>query len=203
MTTTSEASVGGNASASTPDLAPPSTPGQTADPTTGRRGTPLITAGDRTAPVTVEARSTLAPSQAFQTIVPIDLSLVFKKWGPVPGVRGVANEDGAWDSVGRSRNPVLTDGSTARERLTEYTSGHSFAYEITGFTGPMRHLVAGVRGEWTFTPDGAGTLIRWTYEFKAARGRFVPLRWGLVPVWRRYMQATVTATARTAERLAG
>ena len=51
--------------------------------------------------------------------------------------------------------------------MDRYTPGHSFAYEVTGFTSlVLRRLVYGVRGEWTFTPDGNGTVIRWTYEFK-------------------------------------
>ena len=42
------------------------------------------------------------------------------------------------------RNPDLSDGSTATERLTEYTAGHSFAYELTGnrFTDPWRSASA-------------------------------------------------------------
>lgn len=65
----------------------------------------------------------------------------------------------------------------------------------------MRLLVAGVRGEWTFSPDGPGTLIRWTYEFKAARSRHLLLRWTLVPIWRRYMLSAIVGTAREAERM--
>jgi hypothetical protein len=83
-------------------------------------------------------------------IVPIDLSLVFKGWGPFPAVRRVKNESGTWDHAGVSRNPDLSDGTTATERLTEYTAGHSFAYEVTGFTNALRWLIHGVRGEWTF-----------------------------------------------------
>ena len=30
------------------------------------------------------------------------------------------------------------------------------------FTNVLRNLVEGARGEWTFTPDEDGTLIRWT-----------------------------------------
>jgi hypothetical protein len=76
----------------------------------------LITSTDRTVPVTVQTRTTLAPRDAFRLNVPIDLSVVFKGWGPFPGVRGVKNQTGAWDGVGQSRNPELTDGSTAAER---------------------------------------------------------------------------------------
>jgi hypothetical protein len=79
-------------------------------------------------------------------------------------------------------------------------AGHSFAYELTEFTNVLRLLVDGVRGEWTFTPDGDGTVIRWTYEFKPRRGRMAVVRSGLAPLWRHYMQASLEAAARVAER---
>ncbi len=133
--------------------------------------------------------------------MPIDLSLVFTGWGPFPGVRGASNQTGAWDAPGQTRNPDLTDGSTAVERLTEYTAPGSFAYEITGFTNALRHLVVGVRGEWTFTPDAAGTVIRWTYEFMPRRGRMLVLRWVVAPLWKQSMQLGVEGAAAASERL--
>ena len=159
----------------------------------------LITAGEKTVPITVQTRAAVPPQQTFTTIAPIDLSLLFKGWGPFPAVRGVKNQIGPWDHVGASRNPDLSDGSTATERLTEYTAGYSFAYELTAFTNVLRRLIHGVRGEWTFTSDGDGTMIRWTYEFKPLRGRSVLVRRGLAPLWRRYMQQGVDTAARIAE----
>lgn len=160
----------------------------------------LITSTDITVPVTVQTRTTLSPNDAFRIIVPIDLSLVFKGWGPFPGVRGANNQTGAWDAAGQSRKPDLSDGTTAFERLTEYTAPHSFAYEITDFTNALRRVVTGVRGEWTFTPDGAGTLIRWTYEFKPLPGRRFLLKNIVAPLWRRYMIKGIEGSAKTAER---
>jgi hypothetical protein len=151
-------------------------------------------------PVTVQQRTGVAPGTAFEIIVPIDLSLIFKGFGPFPGVRGTSNQTGAWDHAGASRNPDLSDGSTANETLTEYTSGHSFAYELTDFTNPLARMVDGVRGEWTFAPDGAGTLIRWTYEFKPKRGRLLLIRLGLAPLWRRYMERVLAAAVGIAEQ---
>ena len=66
-----------------------------------------------TVAVTVQTRTAAPPQYAFKVNVPIDLSLVFKGWGPFPAVRGVENQTGAWDHVGTSRNPVLSDGTTA------------------------------------------------------------------------------------------
>jgi hypothetical protein len=159
----------------------------------------LINVKDKTVPVTVQTRASIPPNRAFDIIAPIDLSLVFKGWGPFPAVRGVNNQTGTWDHARPSRNPDLSDGSTATERLTEYTVGHSFAYELTDFTNVLRRFVHGVRGEWTFTPDGDGTVIRWTYEFKPLGGRYFLVHRGLAPLWRRYMQAGVEAAARVAE----
>jgi Polyketide cyclase / dehydrase and lipid transport len=159
----------------------------------------LIARIDKTVAVTVQTRAAAPPQHAFKVNVPIDLSLVFKGWGPFPAVRGVKNQTGAWDHVGASRHPILSDGTTASETLTEYTVGHSFAYEVTGFTNILGRLVEGVRGEWTFTPDGEGTVIRWTYEFKPLRGRFFLIRLVLAPLWRRYMLAGVEAAARACE----
>lgn len=162
----------------------------------------LISSGDVTVPVTVQTRTALSPREAFDIIVPIDLSLVFTGRGPFPGVRGVKNQTGAWDAAGQSRNPDLTDGSTATERLTEYAAPHSFAYEITDFTNVLGRLVSGVRGEWTFSPDGEGTLIRWTYEFKPRPGCRSLIRRILAPLWRRYMINGVTKAAQVAEEIA-
>lgn len=162
----------------------------------------LISKTDASVPVTVQARADLTPARAFEVILPIDLSQVFTGWGPFPGVRGATNQTGAWDHVGASRNPDLSDGSTATETLTEYTNGHSFAYELTDFTNMLAWVASGVRGEWTFTPDGDGTLIRWTYEFKPRRQRAALLRFGLAPLWRRYMLAGINATVTSAKALA-
>jgi Polyketide cyclase / dehydrase and lipid transport len=159
----------------------------------------LITRLDKTVAVTVQTRAAASPQHAFKVNVPIDLSLVFKGWGPFPAVVGVQNQTGAWDHVGASRNPVLSDRTTANETLTEYTVGHSFAYEVTGFTNILGTLIEGVRGEWTFTPDGEGSVIRWTYEFKPRRGRYFLVRRLLAPLWRNYMQAGIETAARACE----
>ena len=132
---------------------------------------PLISRSDITVPVTVFARTTAAPGKAFDVIAPIDLAAVFHPVFPFPGVAEVRNQTESWDHAGPSRNPTFDDGSQATERLTEYVAGHGFAYELTDFTNVLGRLAAGVRGEWSFLPDGAGTMIRWTYEFKPLPGR--------------------------------
>lgn len=164
---------------------------------------PLIGQSDLSVPVVVQARSRVAPPRAFDIVVPIDLSRIFTRWGPFPGVRGVRDQGGPWDAVGRTRTPLLTDGSTADERITELTAPSSFAYEITGFTNILGRLVHGVRGEWTFTPDGGGTVLRWTYEFHPRPGRHVLVAAIIAPLWRRAMGAAMGRTVRVIDEASG
>lgn len=150
-------------------------------------------------PVTVESPCRTSAHTAFEVIAPIDLSLIFTGMGPLPGVRGVRQQTGPWDTVGRTRKPDLSDGSTATERLVEYTPPHSFSYEIADFTGPMRLLVSKVRGEWTMTPDGPNCTVRWTYSFYPHARRRWLMRLVVVPLWRRYATATLTRAIHIAE----
>lgn len=150
-------------------------------------------------PVTVESPCRATPETAFDVIAPIDLSLIFTGMGPLPAVRGVRDQSGPWNTPGATRKPELSDGSTATERLIEYTRPHSFAYEITDFTGPLRLLVAKVRGEWTMTPDGPNSLIRWTYSFYPRSGRGWLIRLAAAPLWRRYATATLARAVQVVE----
>lgn len=161
----------------------------------------LINKNDKTVPMVVQGRTSVSPAQAFDTIVPIDLSLIFTGWhGVFPGVRGSKNQTGSWDHVGASRNPDLSDGTTATESLVEYSRPSSFAYTLVDFTNVLGSLAEGVRGEWTFTPDGDGTLIRWVYEFKPLRGRGTLVRRLLAPTWQRYMAQCLAQAIEVTER---
>src|SRR4051812_40926245 len=163
----------------------------------------IIGPSDNTVSITVQQRTSVAPSDAFRVITPIDLATVFKPVTPFPGVKSVANQTEAWDHAGPTRNPQFDDGSQADEQLTEYTDGSSFAYQLTGFTNALARLAVGVRGEWNFNPDGAGTLIRWTYEFKAQPGRRWILAGPFRPLWRRYMAAALARTVQAIEAQPG
>lgn len=159
----------------------------------------LISPADRSVPITVQQRTARAPADAFRVIAPIDLTSVFHRVAPFPGVKSVANQTQAWDHVGPSRNPQFDDGSQADEQLTEYVEGSSFAYQLSGFTNILSRLAVGIRGEWTFTPDGGGTLIRWSYEFKPRPGRRWILAGPFTPLWRRYMMAALARCVEAVE----
>lgn len=160
----------------------------------------LITHTDKTFPITVFARTFAPPSVAFRIVVPIDLSAVFLADRILPGVARVADQHEEWNHVGPSRRPIFTDGSEANERLTEYAAPHGFAYELTDFTNALGALASGVRGEWSFLPDGDGTMIRWTYEFKTRPGRHWIVARPFRPLWQRYMQRALNRMVAVVER---
>lgn len=159
----------------------------------------LITGRDRTVPITLQQRTSITPAQAWEFIMPIDLTRVFKPVAPFPGVAGVTNQTDTWDHPGPTRNPLFTDGSSADEQLTECVEGASFAYQLTGFTNVLRHLAVGIRGEWTFTPDGTGTLVRWSYEFKPQPGRRLILAGPFKVLWLRWMRAALARCVQAME----
>ncbi|PRY21026.1 SRPBCC family protein [Pseudosporangium ferrugineum] len=151
----------------------------------------LITSADRTVPITVLARTSAGPADAFRILAPIDLTRVFLADRLFPGVAAVADQTGTWDRAGASRRPRFTDGTSVTESLTEYVDGRGFAYELTGFTNALATLALGVRGEFSFLPDGEGTIIRWTYEFKPRPGRRWIVAGPFRPLWQRYMQSAL------------
>ena len=139
----------------------------------------LIGPADRTVTITVQQRTRTAPKDAFRILVPIDLPTVFRPVAPFPGISSVKNQIEA--------------------ELTEYVPGSSFAYQITGFTNALSRLAAGIRGEFNVNPDGDGTLIRWTYEFKPLPGRRWILAGPFAPLWRRYMVAALARCVHVIE----
>ncbi len=152
--------------------------------------------------IAVQADSSLPPARVQELIASIDLPAVFHRWGPFPAVTAVEGQTGPWDRPGRSRRIHFSDGGSAVETLVEYTAAAGFAYELLGFTDVFGRMVDGVRGEWTFTPDGTGSRVRWSWTLMP-RGAARPLLAGVVaPLVRRPMQRVIDASVTLAEQQA-
>ncbi len=157
---------------------------------------PLFSA-PRTGPsATALARSPLPPEVVLPLVAEHPLPVMFTGWGPFPAVTRVEGQTGAWDAVGRTRLLQLGDGGSVRETIVEFTPGHGFAYELTGFTDVFDRLVHGVRGEWGASPDGTGSVLRWTWEFAARPGRRPVMALVIGPLWRIYMQRMAQTAIR-------
>lgn len=150
--------------------------------------------------VTVERLALVDPEVAFDAIVPVDLASIFTGLGPLPAVKGTAQQVGDWDAAGNTRMVLLSGGATMAERLTDVRRPDVCAYEVTPQRGPLGLIVHHIDGQFAFAPaDSGSTRITWTYSFAAKRGRRAAVVL-LAPLWRRYAKQVVARCADAAEK---
>lgn len=124
---------------------------------------------------------------AFADTLPLPLPLLFRRWyGPIPPIKAVRDQDGAWTSAGQTRTVLLTGGGSMREQLTGVDAPRGFDYTLTGITGPLALLVVLVEGQWRFTPAGTGTEVTWRWTIHPRSGLTAPLLPVLGWLWRGY-----------------
>lgn len=100
---------------------------------------------------------------AFNYIVPVDLSHIFKKYKNLPAIIRT-DEAEKWIKVGLTRTVYFEDGSTSKETLLTVVPYSSFSYKIENFSSQLRFLAKKIEGHWAFTDLGNGqTKIEWTY----------------------------------------
>jgi hypothetical protein len=150
-------------------------------------------------PVTVRAVADCDTEHAFDVIAPIDLASIFPGYGPLPAVRGVRDQSGAWDHAGATRVVELSDGNEAPETITSFDRPGYFAYTVGPFTGPMNRVVAQADGEWWFAPATGGTEITWTYTFRPRPRMGAVTRLVVAPMWRAYARRVLALALRAAE----
>ena len=138
---------------------------------------------------TVQTNVTANQADAFEHIVPIDLTSIFTGYGPLPSVTGTQNQVGAWNTAGQTRTVCFSDHSAAQELLTQYEYPRYFSYTVSNFTGLLRFVTTSAHGEWWFSVGTLGqTNIKWRYEFNAHSIMAVPLLWIIINLlWRSYM----------------
>lgn len=140
---------------------------------------------------TAFARSPLPPATLLDRIAAYPIPDMFVGWRMFPAVTSV--DDESWDHVGASRVHRLADGGSVTETMIEYTAGVGFAYELLGFTDVFGKLVHGVRGEWSVSPDGDGSIVRWTWEFAPRPLRRPLMAVVVAPLWAMYSRRMITA----------
>ncbi|WP_010203166.1 SRPBCC family protein [Salinibacterium sp. PAMC 21357] len=149
-----------------------------------------------------EARTRTSALQAYEFSGPLDPTLFYPRFGPLPAVVEVREQSGHWSSVGRTRTLMLSDGGHVVETITDADSPGLFAYELSDFQKLFGNLVSGARAEWRFEPRQSGSVVRWRYTFFArpARGWIV---WLVVKLfWARYMRQVLPPIAREIDNLA-
>ena len=123
---------------------------------------------------------------AFDGVMNAPLEELFPhRAGIIPPVQEVTGQDGPWATVGQTRSVITADGNSNTETLVAYDrAGGNYQYRLSDLTGPLKTLVAGVDGRFTFVPEGAGTRVTWSWTLHptniATRG-FLPVMgffWG-------------------------
>lgn len=161
-----------------------------------KAGPSAVVVGTADAPIT----------DVWERFVPITLPEVFPNAkGPIPPVVAVEDQDGRWDSVGRSRTVVLGDGMRVREEITfsDPTNGAPaqgnarFGYTVSEFSGPLSWLVSEARGFWEFEDQGDQTRISWSYQFQPTSAWARPFAAALIALfWRSYMKDGINNVTR-------
>lgn len=150
---------------------------------------PVQLSRSRTYPTTVE--------RAFDLVLPTPLPQIFsRRYAAIPPIKDVRDQEGPWATVGQTRTIVLADRGTMREELTHLDRPRSFGYRISSVTGPMKPLVAGVEGRWSFAEAGTGVEVTWAWTLR-------PTRVGapLMPVFGRLWQGYARQALEEIEKL--
>lgn len=98
----------------------------------------------------------------FKYVVPIDVNLIFKRKGIIPGVKSSSNTE-LWDKAGLTRTILFEDNSSANETLESVIEPESFSYTISSFSSVLRFFVSKISGKWMFQPKDNNAHIFWTY----------------------------------------
>ena len=145
-----------------------------------------------TVPLTESRVFAVPVEEAFDRILPMPLNELFvHRYGPLPPVRATMPKDG-WGTPGQRRTVMFTGPGSVQEELLSVERPHRFRYRLSRPTGPLALLVAGLQGDWTFDPDGAGTRITWAWDVEPRNrvGRAaMPV---FARLWHGYARATFT-----------
>lgn len=143
-----------------------------------------------TASTTVKIKINADTKTVFAQTVPIDLSIIFKRYGPIPAVvKTVPAAGAAWDKSGLVRQVFLADGNTARETLTKVDAPLFFSYKVFDFTNFINIFAEYAAGEWHFQTNDSATSVRWTYTFTARNALArLPLLFIIKTFFRGYMK---------------
>ncbi len=155
----------------------------------------------------VSAKVGVDTIDAFCHVVPIDLTSIFTGYGLLPAVISIEAQTGNWDAIGQTKTVNLSDGSSVKERLTQYQKPDYFSYVVSDFSGILGLLITSAVGEWWFESSDLSpnsTLIRWSYTFIPKSLIAIPILWIVNKfLWAGYMQSVISNIQIQLDRTAG
>ena len=102
---------------------------------------------------------------AYDVVCTAPLTEIFsRRYLAIAAIAEVTGQEGEWgDAVGQTRTIRLSDGATMLETLTAVDRPNHFDYSISELTGPLKMLVSGIDGRYSFERDGGGVQVTWRW----------------------------------------
>ncbi|MDT5220033.1 MAG: hypothetical protein QOF15_2138 [Mycobacterium sp.] len=85
----------------------------------------------------------------------------------------------------------MVGGGRIQENLTSVDPPRSFAYTLSGITGPLATLVSSVDGKWSFAPAGTGTKVSWQWTLHPKSSAAAPLLPVFGKMWKGYARVVL------------
>jgi hypothetical protein len=129
-------------------------------------------------PSTVRRTGTVAaPVEAvFEATLSLPLPQLYaRRYGPIPPIVEVRDQQGRWERPGQSRVFVTADGGSMREEMLSIDPPHGFANRLTVLSGPFRPIVTTIEESWTFRSAGTSTEATWEWNLHPRYGVARPL----------------------------
>jgi hypothetical protein len=149
-------------------------------------------------PTTVRQSRVIAASieTVFEAALSLPLPQLYRRrYGPMPPIVEVRDQQGAWDSPGQTRVFVLADRGSMREEMVSIRRPHQFGNQLTVLTGPFKPVVSTVEESWTFREVGAATEATWEWTLYPRSALTRPLLPLIARVWRGYARGVLDQLA--------
>lgn len=141
---------------------------------------PIEVSESRTIPLPLE--------QTYEAVLAMPLPEMFaRRHLMLPPIGDVPDQPETWgERVGQTRTIHTTDGGRMHEELMEVDAPNAFGYRLSVLAGPMKALVGGVEGRWTFAPDSDGTRVTWSWRLTPKSSATRPVVRLIAAMWPGY-----------------
>mgnify|MGYP001254184888 CR=1 FL=1 len=109
----------------------------------------------------------------------------FGGYGFLPGIASAVYEKRTDDMIGSRIRVQNTDGSSHVEEIYAWNEGEKVAMKMHEFTPPLSRMAGYFTEEWTFVPQGSGTLVTRHFELYARHWGTRPFLWLISLLFRR------------------
>ncbi len=134
------------------------------------------------------------------SVDPERMPTLFRGFGPIPGMERVTVE--GEHVTGALRTIHSVDGTALKERVIALERPRRHRYRVvSGVRPPLRWLVTGGTGDWTYEDTDDGTRVTWRFEWELTGAWALPMALPLMKLVFRTAQVRCLAElARQATR---